>query len=451
MDYSVLHALLPRYLRRLGMKSGTLSAHAGDSVAQELLFQPGFYCVPGYSKLNGTDEYKRAGCYPMDVSSYMAILALDIPVDRPATILDLCCCPGSKLLCLTEQAQQESIVVGVDSSLQRLRVCRSLLLSWAEPSRTWCISGTARKLVFHADGTAFGCHEPGNLIYDSCIVDEEIAAFGGTKKRNKSYRDRESKRLKVVQERLRSTSTLAEAEAPRVCLDEFDLVLVDAECTHDASYRHMKYINGVPNDSSDLSTAFIKPSAALSHDSAYHGSRTVQTTASAELTELQRGLILNGFRRLRAGGYMVYSTCSRDPTQNEEVVRWLRETVGAEAELVDVGSVIRDACGRGDGPLGTEAQQSEHSGESATSLTPALDFLDKEPAELFAAIHATYPTEELRRDLADALCREMCSLRVPRLHESALLPGCVSVDYRCGMSGHFIAKVRKLQKLDTLA
>lgn len=451
MDYSILHALLPRYLRRVG--ESTDRAPPTDSNAEQLHWLSNFVCVPGYAQLNGVEQCKNSGYYPMDVSSYLPILILNIPTDRPVAILDLCCCPGSKLLSLAEAAHCDSTVVGVDIAPQRLNICRSLMMSWCKPNEQFSNASTARKLIFRCDGTQFGPEQQGELIYDSCIIDEEITKFGGIKKRNKSYRAREAKRLKSTQSELVGASTDEETRGRAFRYGEFDFVLVDAECTHDASYRHMKYIGASPGDSEPCTaeaestaesavpiSAFTKPGAALSHDSAYHGGHTVQTTASPQLTELQRGLILNGFRRLRPGGCLVYSTCSRDPTQNEEVVRWLLQTAGAEAELLHVPIILRNGC-----------NVTTHTGAAADTLeaagrrgTPALDFLNQDLPALMDAVRASYPSAEQQQRLAEEICREVSTLSAPRFDESALLPGTVSVDYRGGMSGHFIAKVRKV-------
>ena len=57
------------------------------------------------------------------------------------------------------------------------------------------------------------------------------------------------------------------------------------------------------------------------------------------LSKLQKGLILAGFRALKEGGVLVYSTCTLDPAENEAVVDFLlRET---DAEIEDVRLPLR--------------------------------------------------------------------------------------------------------------
>lgn len=106
----------------------------------------------------------------------------------------------------------------------------------------------------------------------------------------------------------------------------YDRVLVDAECTHDGSLRHILKYNVAGWDG--LEENFLEP------------------TRLATLTALQRGLLLNGLRLLKPGGTLVYSTCSFSKAQNEDVVSWLLETVKDEVELIPVDRTLLpdDSC-----------------------------------------------------------------------------------------------------------
>eukprot|EP00897_Mesotaenium_endlicherianum_P003756 jgi/Mesen1/3408/ME000192S02576 len=92
--------------------------------------------------------------------------------------------------------------------------------------------------------------------------------------------------------------SLTNSSTAGVCARGYDKVLVDAECTHDGSLKHI-----------------------CKYDEWGWGT----------------DLLSNGFRHLRPGGTLVYSTCSFTLAQNEDVVRWF---VGAHrehgAELVPV-------------------------------------------------------------------------------------------------------------------
>jgi 16S rRNA C967 or C1407 C5-methylase (RsmB/RsmF family) len=66
-------------------------------------------------------------------------------------------------------------------------------------------------------------------------------------------------------------------------------VLVDAECTHDGSLRHIAKFQqwGWPT-----------------FERRVLGARRLRALAL-----LQRGLLLNGFRLLKPGGVLIYATC----------------------------------------------------------------------------------------------------------------------------------------------
>ena len=54
------------------------------------------------------------------------------------------------------------------------------------------------------------------------------------------------------------------------------------------------------------------------------------------LSRLQKDLILAGYRALKPGGVMVYSTCTLDPLENEEVIDYLLRNTDARLERIDL-------------------------------------------------------------------------------------------------------------------
>eukprot|EP00536_Pseudo-nitzschia_multiseries_P003065 jgi/Psemu1/301749/fgenesh1_kg.43_\ len=150
---------------------------------------------------------------------------------------------------------------------------------------------------------------------------------------NKSARAREKKRLRQIASLECGSSTKQENDASNKLdndevsnsmdapngIEPFDYVLVDAECSTDGSFKHIK--------------ERIKESPGGHH----REENTMLTDPSklAELVDLQRNLIASGFRLLKDGGTLVYSTCSLSEDQNENVVLWLLET-HADAFLIPV-------------------------------------------------------------------------------------------------------------------
>lgn len=81
----------------------------------------------------------------------------------------------------------------------------------------------------------------------------------------------------------------------------------------------------------------------------------------------------NGFRLLRPGGVLVYSTCSLMQAQNEDVVQHLLDNEpAATMDVVDIGTPIGDvrdersdlegASGGGGGPTGKEGTEGRGGG-----------------------------------------------------------------------------------------
>ena len=80
-------------------------------------------------------------------------------------------------------------------------------------------------------------------------------------------------------------------------------MLVDADCTTDGSHAHVQKM--------------VEKGTAVDN---------VSAERCASLLELQSALLRNGFGRLRAGGVLVYGTCSLTKAQNENIVEaFLRE------------------------------------------------------------------------------------------------------------------------------
>ncbi len=92
----------------------------------------------------------------------------------------------------------------------------------------------------------------------------------------------------------------------KVFPEYFDRILIDAPCTAEGTIRRSKAV-------------------------LYHwGLHNIRRMA-----RIQKGLIVSGFRALRPGGTMVYSTCTIAPEENEAVVAYVLERF-PEAELMPI-------------------------------------------------------------------------------------------------------------------
>ena len=229
--------------------------------------------MDGNFQFSSSVLYQKGKLLPMDLSSGLAVSLLNLePTDH---VLDLCCAPGGKLI-LSSLIQSRGMerdfvnapedigtVTGVDLSLHRLATCRSLLKKYhVQCSRLYC-----------ADGRVFS--EPVKRFARSKINLESG---------NTAFHETTAFRKRPVE--------LTEAQ--------YDKVLVDAQCTHDGSIKHIRKHAEKDWRDFDLSQ-FTDENLAKLHD-------------------LQLALLENGFRLLKPGGTLVYSTCSLSPGQNEEII-----------------------------------------------------------------------------------------------------------------------------------
>jgi len=270
--------LAPRY-RYARVKDASETDAIRDTLgAEPVAWLPGFLRMPAARRLKGSAPYEDRRVFAMDAASGFAARALGC--NEGDRVLDLCCAPGAKLLCLAEAVGVNGAVDGVDVSEKRLSVARKLLDAHHDPA------GAARVRLYKSDGRRFP--DERELLYDSRAADS-FEQRGARKRLNKSARQREAKRLKALPE--------------EDCAEAYDRVLVDADCTTDGSHAHVQKM--------------VEKGTSVDN---------VSTERCSSLIELQAALLRNGFGRLRAGGVLVYGTCSLTKAQNEDVVEaFLRE------------------------------------------------------------------------------------------------------------------------------
>jgi hypothetical protein len=326
-----------------------------------------FYALPVDYSLASSPCFRSGRIYGMDVSSGAGVAALltsfhdkESPSDRSvddtceetippdhARILDLCCCPGLKLLQIADYyslfMKQPARVVGVDISTARMGKCKAIVQKYLIDRETSGPNMPHPDLLnvqlYRQDGTTFGGWDElsarwsgsssvtQNLVFDSTVAAEEESTRGSRKRMNKSARQRQTKRLRQlastewicspssgtdVDVNRNATTLVGDGTRTDCSILLFDRVLVDAECSTDGSFKHIR-------------ERIKEGSSRCQHDVLNHekNSRLMDREKLVDLVALQKRLIASGFRLLKSGGKMVYSTCSLSTDQNEDVVRWL--------------------------------------------------------------------------------------------------------------------------------
>lgn len=307
------------------------------------------YAVGGSTRVACSLAYKSGLLYGIEASSAACVLALD---PQPGDdVLDICCAPGAKYCFLADRMNRVGSVTGVDINRSRIGVARKMLIKYGIADHATSKTSPWRCRLFAVDGTTFGVSPPtaigsdevdsdGDYVdvdySDNCVLDSKERArlderFKTRKRKNKSWRRRErlenerrqKKRRRKMEEERRSSSsapcvspstTKQKDNSVATCL--YDRVLVDAECTHDGSVKHVAKFK-------ELGWGTFER-------------RVMDPERLRSLGTLQRSLIRNGYRLLKPGGTLVYSTCSLTRSQNEGVVgHFLKNHSGAR--LVPLG------------------------------------------------------------------------------------------------------------------
>lgn len=133
---------------------------------------------------------------------------------------------------------------------------------------------------------------------------------------------------------------------------QYDKILLDAECTHDGSLKHiLKYMNSI--SLSEESIGEKRKSEVLDikeEGKKYFSERNKKNTWSLEdfeerfldplklksIVDLQRSLLQNAFSLLKEGGYLIYSTCSFSKCQNEDLIQEFILEYKGKAQLLPV-------------------------------------------------------------------------------------------------------------------
>jgi 16S rRNA C967 or C1407 C5-methylase (RsmB/RsmF family) len=280
----------------------------------------GFYALPGDFSIASSPCFRSGRIYGMDISSGAGVATLlsekydkepstSIQSKENLRILDLCCCPGLKLCAMADVlANTNATVIGVDISENRMALCKKIVQKYhMDPETNGAPLSRVELRMYCQDGTTFGMDDKNNmnLVFDSQVAAEEYQQRGKRKRMNKSARARERKRLKeaALTDSICSTKDEYEQTESIPVMKLFDRVLVDAECSTDGSLKH---VEKKLRESTEATNLLL-----------------TDETQLAGLVDLQKRLIASGFRLLKPGGTLVYSTCSLSADQNENVVQWL--------------------------------------------------------------------------------------------------------------------------------
>ncbi|GAB4847545.1 hypothetical protein Ancab_026604 [Ancistrocladus abbreviatus] len=363
---------LPRYIRlKPGFESQINEIEEEIKCKlNEVGWLPNFYRLPPEVQIANSKAYQEGKIYGIDASSGAAVAALNIsPADH---VLDLCTAPGAKVCMILDLLGDSGSVTGVDVARHRLAACRTMLLKYGlgDRCRLFVADGTTfslipTKLILHLKDS-----ESGEIVLEEKLdLFREWTSKKPWKERKRAAKARESNSSQLA---LNNTEpelifygrhsgvvgcTRDELYRPASFSDVsscgYDKVLVDAECTHDGSIRHVQKFE-------------------------HWGWQTLQRRVldaerTDNLTNLQFRLLSNGFRLLKAEGSLIYSTCSLTVAQNEDVVeKFLSQNASAKLQEIDASKHWPCKSGRIPKTLRFDPLTSQTSGLFVAKFTKLL-------------------------------------------------------------------------------
>lgn len=223
--------------------------------------QPPIYKLDPSIPLPALQCYRKGQILSLDITSAMAVYALGlVPSDH---YLDLCCAPGAKLCLagmLMQSAEGTGSITGVDISKDRLAVCRSMIKKYQiNNARLYC-----------QDAVSFNT----GIMLQSSQEHEKDRPFYLSSCYRRYPGWHPSSRL-------------------------YSKILVDAECTHDGSIKHM---HKMMSSSPDSIATFFSPEHEL------------------KLQQKQLALLRHAFTLLSPDGVLVYCVCSITKAQTVDIV-----------------------------------------------------------------------------------------------------------------------------------
>ena len=379
-----------------------------------------FYQLRGDVKIAGSDAYRAGIIYGIDVSSGAAVQALD---PQPGEhVLDLCCAPGAKLCFIADRMGLTGSVTGVDVCAERLAACRTLCQKYGvENARlfvadgtTFCVPPPPATPVVPAAGAGPHDQQPrtkrqrataaaaaaaaapdGSMPFfvgasllpaatpeapqgqpAAAAADTAAAEPTGAVTAAAAADDAADAAPPAVAgpgtgAAAGASSASAPGGAPvQLSRRGYDRVLVDAECTHDGSIKHLAKFASWGWDS--FERKFLQPGRLEA------------------LAALQAALLRNGFARLRPGGTLVYSTCSFARAQNEDIVAAFLSAeprarlLPADEALRGAPCLVGEPAGGGGG--GDEAGEDGGAGRARLAHTIRFEPRSSHTSALFIAI-----------------------------------------------------------------
>lgn len=262
---------------------------------------PNFFSIPESIKICNLMPYIEGNVYGIDFSSAAVVMALN-PKSNDH-VLDLCCCPGAKLMFIGDlmRLDGEKIqgsLTGVDINSKRLGICNSLLKKY----------GLDFIELKECDGTKFESER----LYDKILVDAECTHDGSLKHLKKYLPEYNSIKKKEKKEEVKTET--------------------EEKIISNKEKKRRKKQEEINKNTNIYITEKTKKNQWTMED---FKERVLDQKKLKEIENLQLNLLKNAIKLVKPGGIIIYSTCSFIKSQNEDIVLKVC-TENKNLELIEV-------------------------------------------------------------------------------------------------------------------
>lgn len=306
---------LPRFIRvnpHRSISQEKLQEEIGEK-PDPVSWIPGLYAIPSSCKISHLNCYEKGMIYGIELGSAAVVMALNpAPGDH---ILDMCCAPGAKLCFIADlmkkdgSSKLEGSLTGVDISEHRLNIARSLLKKYGHENDA---------ILYNEDGRTFSKKPPSaSGLYDKIVLDAECTHDGSVKHLIK-FANMIKQRNKSQQET--APSGEEETAKKKKWHNEEQPISNKERKRREAQKKAQEEL---------FKNKKLKKNE---WDEENFDARVMDAEKVENITKLQEDLFLNCITLVKPGGYMIYSTCSFTLAQNEELVEKCLKKLNEEGQ-----------------------------------------------------------------------------------------------------------------------
>lgn len=305
-------------------------------------------------KINNMKSFKDGDIVGIEASSAIIIKCLGI--NKDSKVLDMCCSPGAKLMYISDllkgfgAVDYHKNVVGCDISYHRSQICKSLLSKHQHPQVT----------VHRGDSTRIDeilSIQPGDRFEpNKVLVDVECTHEGSLKHILKFIVNSENKSKHELAEQIDQKITdqpnkvlVTGQNSSQVVKTQNSGAMQPVKLSNKEKKRRAAQQLKLQQERKDTDKYFSAQEKHMDWGVEAFVDRVLDEKKLLVLSQLQTDLLLAAMRVCAVGGEIIYSTCSLMRSQNEDI---LTKAFAANEPIKSVVFQLADSLEH----LGTEAR-----------------------------------------------------------------------------------------------